>query len=165
MSINLAYVERSISHELRTSYLASQIRSDLGGFLRKRNYLRQWTIGKSLGSMGYHPRRAGELVDYICTSAENAFTRGVFVVTSRVLSMENLPFADGRELVAHLKESQGAYFDPLQWYTLGEIQDHLKSLKYSQQIIYEIAPIVLRHTRAGFLRGINGAASQLVLKH
>lgn len=165
MSLNQAYVERSISHEMRTSYLTTQIKMDLGGFIRKRQYLRNWVIGKSLKSMGYPPVLIGDLVEYIRKSAENAFERGVFVVTSRVLAMEEFPFVDARDLIDHLREKEGEYFDPMLWYTLDAFKNTLRSENYSEQIVYEIAPIVLRHARIAFLRGIKGAASKLVVRH
>lgn len=162
MSLNISYVEKSIPHEMRTSFLAQQIRSDLGGFVRKRRYLDSWVIAGKLQLMGYNRKAALELADYVRKSADSAFERGVFVVSSRVLGMDEFNFDSPKHLVSYLKAKEGEYFDPMLWYLLQDYKNDLLSQNYCDVIIFEIAPLVLRHVRAAFLRGINGAASKVM---
>lgn len=165
MSLNISYVEKSISHELRTSFLAKQIRNDLGGFVRKRQYLSNWVLTSNLKLMGYERTRAIELADYVRKCVDLAFERGVFVVTSRVLKMDDVSFDSPKHLVSYLKAKEGEYFDPMLWYSLNDFKNDLKSQSYNDVIIFEIAPLVLRHVRAAFLRGINGAAGKVITLH
>lgn len=165
VSLNIPYVEKSITHEMRTSYLAEQIRSDLGGFVRKRRYLDSWVLTGNLRLMGYDQKRALEIAEYVRKCVDLAFARGVFVVSSRVLGMDDVNFDSPKHLVSYLKTKEGEYFDPMLWYSLQDFKNDLKTQKFNDVIIFEIAPLVLRHVRAAFLRGINGAASKVIAIH
>jgi hypothetical protein len=165
MGLNIDFIDSSIPGYTRTSQLTQHIKSELGGFVGHRKYLDKIEVVKTLGLMGYDTARASELADYFLKCVESAFERGVFVVSSRVIKLKGITPKTPNELVAMLVEKEPGYFDPLHWYELVDFQRELKSLNYSSQIIAELAPYFLRHVRAAFIRGINGAASKLVTVH
>lgn len=165
MGLNQNFIDASIPSHTRTSELTQHIKSELGGFVARRKYLDKFEVVKKLGRMGYDQKRACELADHFHQCVESAFERGVFMVSSRVIKLKGVTPETPYALVALLVEKEPGYFNPLHWYRIGDFQRDLQSLNYSSQIVAELAPYFLRHVRAAFIRGINGAANRLVTVH
>jgi hypothetical protein len=162
MSLYHDCTDSNIPHHALTDELSQRIKLDLGGYVERKHYLSKADVMKNLGSMGYHPHMASELADYVRECVKNAFERGVFVVSSRVIRFRGATPLTPGELVAVLKEREGIYFDPLLWYTLKDFKSALLARHYSHDIVSQLAPYILLHARAAFSRGINGAAGRLI---
>jgi len=150
---------------MKTSFLTQQIKHDLGGYVCRKKYLSKWELVRKLRLMGYGSSNAAELADYIQERIDSAFERAVFVVSARTINLTGIAPQTPSELLSILKGKEPEAFDPMKWYMLSDFIRDLDYKNYDSVIISELAPYILRHVRAAFLRGINGAASKLVALH
>lgn len=162
MALNTAYIEDSIPKHTRTSLLAQKIRCDLGSYVGQRKYLSPFETSHKLKLMGYGRHIAWELAKYFQECVESAFERGVFIVSCRSVNLEDANVSEPEELITLLKQSGPEYFDPMKWYELRDFEREMKSKSYCDDIVREMSAFFLRHVRAAFAKGINGAAEKLV---
>lgn len=159
----------SISHSMQVSKVASSIRqmSHNYGYVSKywtcdRVYLQMSSLISTLENMKYHKTVATELATWIRTNIQNAYEKGVFVVTDSVLKKGNSFSADTPDiLLSALRDAEPEYFTSTKWYN----DDYTQCLRYEHwhHDIYNcIGKLTLRYARAAFTQGMKDACNQLV---
>lgn len=171
MALNIEYIDGSIDEFRRTSYLATQIKADVGDFLtglstcggKRREYLSQFDLRNKLAKSGFRGRSLDEMLAFIQDSVTGAFERGVFVVSSRVVKMPpGVNISDPDSLLGYLRDKELEYFTPKLWYPDGTYTKGLLDDRWHEDVANEWGPYVLRHCRVAFEIGMKRAVEKLV---
>jgi hypothetical protein len=168
--INQTFINEAlhIDHSMQVSKVASSIRqqSNSDGYISKywmsnRHYLNESTLVKKLVKMQYHPSVANTLAIWLRKNVQNAYERGVFVVTDRVLIHQDIVADCEQALLAALRHKEPEYFDALKWYSKDDYINGLKRDKWELEICQTIGLLTLRYCRAAFTTGLKDACKAL----
>jgi hypothetical protein len=169
--INQTFVNEAlhIDHSMQVSKVAKSIRqkANSDGYISeywnsKRQYLSKSVLVKKLVKMNYHPLVANTLAIWLRTNVQNAYERGVFVVTDRVLIHQDIVADCHQALLSALRHKEPEYFDALKWYSSDVYINGLKKDKWELEICQTVGLWTLRYCRAAFTSGLKDACKALI---
>jgi hypothetical protein len=160
-----------IDHSEKVAKVAKFIRqqANSNGYVSElwmpdKRYLNIGEISAKLIKMDYYPKIANELAKWIRTNTQNAYERGVFVVTDRVLGNKEIVADCKSALLAALRHNEPMYFDAIKWYPDGTYSDALSGDNWEHDICLVIGSMTLLYSRAAFTNGMKDACNALVVK-
>lgn len=158
-----------INHPTQVSKVAKHIREKANeyGYLSdywipERQYLSEHELTAKLVKMGYHSANAKDLANWIRTNVQNAYERGVFVVTDRVIKGEKIASDTPSALLAALRYKEPEYFDGRKWYCDNDYVHALRSERWETEVCQVVGRLTLRYSRAAFTAGLKDACKALV---
>jgi hypothetical protein len=169
MSINTRYIQSSIPDHERTAKLAARIRMETTGFkptmfpAGQRGYLSSNSLTIMLMAVGYSRFVCKQLIPFIQENIQHAFERGVFIVSSRSVSLGTTVSVDSPQaLLAYFRDKEPEAFTPTIWYEKQTYSRSLYSDKWSHEVAITVGAFTLRHVRAAFAIGMRSAAEKIV---
>lgn len=169
--INQTFIDNALqrSHPVMVSVVAKNVRTSAhehGYISRYYNprikYLEKGHLNKSLRGLKLDDNTLDFFVNWIRTEAQNAYERGVFVVTDRVLLGLNYSFDSPEALLAVLRNKESVYFTSTLWYTDDTYKSGLESERWNHDIVNAISGLTLRYCRCAFTHGMQDACKMLV---
>ncbi len=174
MHLDTNYIDSTIGSIERTNFLTKRIHVESGSYVNlrasmqfKRAYLNVYELNHFLKKNGYSDFNIKKLVPYIRESIQYAYERGVFIVSSRVISAVShkgkaIEVNSPKALLAHFREQENEAFTPDKWYLENTYTKDLYNKGYDFHIANELGPFILRHVRAAFSVGMKTAATKCV---
>lgn len=131
-------------------------------WMPERKYLSEHELTANLVKMGYHSENAKDLANWIRTNVQNAYERGVFVVTDRVIKSKKVESDTPSALLAALRYKEPQYFDGRKWYSDNDYVNGLRSEGWETEVCQVVGRLTLRYARAAFTTGLKDACEALV---